>query len=382
MTVRVPVAASVLRWALTVSSTPADVVRGRLRVDAWITGTVLPTVKQLRQFASATGVPFGYLLLDAPPEWALPVPDFREGFAGERETPSANLLAVVGQSLRRQEWYRDYATYHGLPPVEVVASAGEQAPREVAASIRRHLSYEVSDRRGSWNDTRKSLLRSFEDIGGLTVATSMVGNNTNRLLDPDEFRGFALSDDLAPLIFVNTTQTLNGQIFTIAHELAHIWKGQSGISNEDPRYVAQSDIERWCNAVASEVLVPQADLIRRYEAVRDLELTEQLERLASAYKCGTLVVLQAVRRGGLRQFEDFDAAYDAELRRLMELQQDRPSSGGDHYRNQPFRVGERLSRALIADSFEGRTSVSEAMSLMSVKSLSTFDEYARRLGAA
>jgi len=382
MTVRVPVAPSVLNWALAVSSTPAEVVRERLKVDDWINGRRRPTANQLRQFASATGVPFGYLLLENPPEWTLPVPDFREGFAGERETPSANLLAVIGQSLRRQAWYRDYAVYHGLPPVDVVGSAGAQSPREVAASLRRHLNFEVSDRRGSWNDTRKSLLRGFEDIGGLTVATSMVGNNTTRLLDPDEFRGFALSDELAPLIFVNTVQTLNGQIFTIAHELAHIWKGQSGISNEDPRYAAQSEIERWCNAVASEVLVPQDDLARRYEAVRDLELTDQLERLANVYKCGTLVVLHAVRRGGLRQFEDFDTAYDAELRRLMELQQDRPSSGGDHYRNQPFRVGERLSRALIADSFEGRTSLSEAMSLMSVKSLSTFEEYARRLGAA
>jgi hypothetical protein len=101
------------------------------------------------------------------------------------------------------------------------------------------------------------------------------------------------------------------------------------------------------------------------------------------YKCGTLVVLQAINRADLRRFENFDATYDAELRRLMEIQQDRSGgTGGDHYNNQPFRVGERLSRALIADAQEGRTSVTEAMRLMSMKSLNNFDEYARRLGAA
>ena len=336
----------------------------------------------MQKFASYTGVPFGYLLLATPPEWVLPLPDFREGFAAERELPSADLLAVINQSLSRQAWYRDYAVEHGIPPVEIVGSAELLSAAETAADIRRRLNFEVSDRHGNWSDTRKGLLRGFEDLGGLAVATSMVGNNTHRLLDPDEFRGFALADDLAPLIFVNASQTLNGQIFTIVHELAHIWRGGSGISNEDLRVTPQSDIERWCNAVASEVLVPQADLRERYESVRRLEVTDQIERLAQVYRCGTLVVLQALHSGGLGAFEDFNAVYEAEVRRLNELQRDQASLGGDHYRSQPFRVGERLSRALIADTLEGRTSLAEAMTLMSMKSLSTFDEYARRLGAA
>ena len=101
------------------------------------------------------------------------------------------------------------------------------------------------------------------------------------------------------------------------------------------------------------------------------------------FKCGTLVVLQALRRTGVRQFPNFDGAYDAEVRRLQAVQRDRPGGGGgDHYNNQPFRIGERLSRALVADALEGRTSLTEAMDLLSMKTLNTFDEYARRLGAA
>lgn len=311
----------------------------------------------------------------------MPVPDFREGFAGP-QAPSADLIAAIGLAQRRQAWYREYALVHGADALEFVGSAARVAPPAAAAAIREALDFEVASRTGTWSDTRKSLLKAFEALGGLTVAKSMADNNTHRLLDEDEFRGFALVDDIAPLVFVNTHQTLNGQLFTLAHEYARVWRGSSGIGNENPRRQGQSEIEQWCNAVASEVLVPSADLLERYAPLADLDTTPLLDRLAHDFKCGTLVVLQALRRTGARQFPDFDGAYDAEVRRLEAVQRDRPGGGGDHYNSQPFRIGERLSRALVADALEGRTGLTEAMDLMSMKTMNTFDEYVRRLGAA
>jgi Zn-dependent peptidase ImmA (M78 family) len=382
MTVRVDVAPSVLAWALDVSSTDEEALHRRFSVDAWLAADARPTLKQLQDFAKAAGVPFGYLLLRQPPVWVLPVPDFREGFA-EPRPPSANLIAVIGQSQRRQEWYRDYALSLGAEPLEFVGSADGLQPVEAGTLIRDALGFDVAERRGTWSDTRKALLRAFEDLGGLTVATSMVGNNTRRPLDENEFRGFTLVDDIAPLVFVNTHQTLNGQIFTLVHEFAHVWRGSSGISNEEPRRTGQGAIERWCNEAASEVLVPRDDLLQRHEQFSRLPLTEALDELARFYRCGTLVVLQALHRYGVRRLADFDAAYDAEVLRLRGLSEEASGgNGGDHYNNQPFRVGDRLSRALIADTLEGRTPIAEAMRLMSMKSASTFDEYARRIGAA
>ena len=380
MTIRVNVAPAVLSWALDVTGADQEGLHRRFKVDKWLNAEARPTLKQLQDFARAAGVPFGYLLLPLPPAWSLPVPDFREGFEGT-PTPSANLIAVLGQSQRRQEWYRDYALGLGAERLEFVGSAADLDPIETAARIRRALDFEVSDRHGSWADTRKAMLKGFEALGGLTVATSMVDNNTRRSLDENEFRGFALVDDIAPLIFVNTHQTLNGQIFTLAHEFAHVWQGASGIGNEDPRTDGQSEIERWCNAVASEVLVPWADLESRHATVGSAPLTEAVDALAHDFRCGTLVVLQALHRTGVRRIDNYANAYDQEVARLRSLSA--PSEGGgDHYNNQPSRVGERLSRALIADALEGRTSIEEAMRLMSMKSPSTFDEYARRLGAA
>lgn len=381
MTVRVDVAPSVLSWALKVTGADEAGLHRRFKLDKWLAAEARPTLKQLQDFAKAAGVPFGYLLLPQPPPWSLPVPDFREGFEGA-PMPSANLVAVIGQSQRRQEWYRDYALGLGAERLAFVGSAAEMRPIDAAAQIRDALDFHVSDRHGTWTDTRKALLRGFEALGGLTVATSMVENNTRRPLDENEFRGFALVDDIAPLVFANTHQTLNGQIFTLAHEFAHVWRGTSGIGNENPRSDGQSEIERWCNAVASEVLVPRDDLAVRLARVASAPLTQALDTLAREFRCGTLVVLQALHRTGMRHIENYTAAYDAEVTRLRNLGDASASGGGNHYNNQPLRVGERLSRALIADALEGRTPITEAMRLMSMKSASTFDEYARRLGAA
>lgn len=384
MAVRVPVSPDVLGWALDRAHDPGAIMDAMPKVLAWIAGDSQPTVKQLASFASRTGTPFGYLLLQRPPDLELPVPDFREGFGGTAMgDPSPNLLAVVHQSIRRQDWYRDYAIDNALPEVDLVGSAEGMSPADAAADMRRMLGYEVAQRRGSWNDQRKYLLRAFEDLGGLTVATSMVENNTHRMLNPDEFRGFSLVDPLAPLVFVNTKQTLNGQIFTLAHEFAHVWRGVGGVSLEDMRWRPQNQVERWCNDVASEFLVPEADLRSRFTSVRNLSLIDQLERLAHTYRCGTLVVLQAISRTGLRQFDDYEATYDAEVERLKTLAADREDSGnGQFLYNQPYRIGERLSRALIDDALGGRTTLSEAVRLMSMKSLTNFDNYAHYLDRA
>ncbi len=380
---RVPISRDVLQWLVDRSGKdPEEFVDKYSKWETWLAGDSGPTLNQAQQLAKTAGVPVGYLLLEHPPALELPVPDFREGYDADLLEPSSDLLAVVHQSIRRQDWYRDYAEDNGLPEVDVVGAGEGTEPDEVAAYMRRRLDFEVEQRRGSWSDVRKQLLRAFEALGGLTVATSMVENNTHRPLNEEEFRGFSLVDRLAPLVFVNAHQTLNGQIFTLAHEFAHIWLGRSGISLEDPKWEPQGEVETWCNVVASEFLVPGEDLRQQYARIRDLPLTEQLDGLATRYRCGTLVVLQAMRRHNLRKFADFDSAYEAELTRLLELSKDKAGGGGDHYANQPFRIGERFSRAIISDALSGRTPLSDAIRLTSLKSLSSFDTYANKLGVA
>lgn len=383
MAARVPVSSEVLLWALDRAPNSDAILDAMPKVSEWIAGDTNPTIKQLSDFAARTGTPYGYMFLPAPPALGLPVQDFREGFSGGGfSEPSVNLLAVVHQSVRRQDWYRDYALENGFDEVEAVGRGEGMTADEVAADMRQVLRFEVRQRRGSWSDQRKHLLNEFEALGGLTVTTSMVANNTHRPLDLEEFRGFSLVDSFAPLVFVNAKQTINGQLFTLGHEFAHVWRGIGGISNEDLKWEPQGELEKWCNAVASEFLVPHADLVERFGDVTKYGLTEQLERLSAVYRCGTLVVLHAMRRTGVRKFENYKATYEAESDRLKALDKTTQGDGpsGQFIYNQPFRIGRRLSQALISEALAGRTPFTEATRLMSFKSMKNFDAYAKHLG--
>ena len=290
---------------------------------------------------------------------------------------------VLDSSLQRQAWFRDYAERTDLGQANIRHWEPGVDSEAVAATVTVELAFGVDQRLGmSRGDARNHLRRRFEVLGGLPIFTSMVGNNTHRLLDRNEFRGFTLADDIAPLIFVNTNDdTLAGQIFTFLHEYAHVARRQSGISDEDPTRSGLDGIEGWCNAVAAEVLAPRADLQNHF--VPSVELTAELDRLAGRYIASTLVILlQGLRDIGLVSRDGFDRQlYAAERGRVEELARRQPrSDGGDFYRNQPFRVGEKLSRVVLSEVASGSASFKEAFALLGLRNVNQLNEYARSLG--
>src|ERR1035438_750325 len=142
-------------------------------------------------------------------------------------------------------------------------------------------SYQTEDRGPAWAEALRRLIGAADRLGILVMVSGIVGSNTHRKLDPEEFRGFALIDDLAPLVFVNGADTKAAQIFTLAHELAHIWLGQSAVSDANVEASSANAIERWCNRVAAEFLVPLEEL--DVDAVQP-DLTAELERVARVFK--------------------------------------------------------------------------------------------------
>lgn len=378
--VRVPIKPELLLWAAARSGRELDELIEKFpRFDAWQAGESEPTLKQLEAFARATKTPVGTLLLASPPEDRLPVPDFRtirdEGVA----QPSPDLLDTVYLCEQRQEWYREFARSTGQPERGFVGSLNTSTDLTVAAEqMRTTLDFKLSIRRDytTWTDALRGLVVHAETAGVLVMVSGVVGSNTHRKLDVDEFRGFALADPLAPLIFINGADTKAAQIFTLAHELAHLWIGQSAVSSAGLTERPANDVERWCNSVAAELLVPLESL--REQLSTGEPLADSLARLARFFKVSTLVILRRLFDAKTLSWNDYRAAFVDELDRVRQL---RPAtSGGDFYNTQPVRVSKRFARAVITDTLEGRTLYRDAFSLLGFRKASTFEELSHRLG--
>lgn len=262
----VPASIPVLRWAADRACLSDAILEKRFRKwPLWLTGEAQPTLKQLENFARLTHTPIGYFFLPEPPELELPVPvpDFRTLRDEAMLEPSSALLDTLYLCQQRQEWFRDYARMHGLPRLTFVGSVtlADQA-EDVAEAMRQSLSLSIAERKGlpTWMDALRQLIAKAEEAGVLVMASSIVGSNSHRKLNVDEFRGFALADDLAPLVFLNGADSKAAQMFTLAHELAHIWQGESGVSDPEAGNIPEQGIEKWCNQVAAELLMPLDEL--------------------------------------------------------------------------------------------------------------------------
>jgi Zn-dependent peptidase ImmA (M78 family) len=380
MAVRVPVEGALLAWAQRRSRVSRDRLLAKFpALDAWEVGEKEPTLRQLEQFARATYTPVGYLLLSEPPQERLPVPDFRTIADVEVGQASPDLLDTIYRCQQRQDWYRDWARSHRESQVAFIGTLTTDVEIvEAAAQMRAVLAFEPAERGSSWSEAARRLIGEADQHGVLVMVNGVVGSNTHRKLDPKEFRGFALSDDLAPLIFVNGADTKAAQIFTLAHELAHLWLGESAVSDVDLAATSTNTVERWCNQVAAEFLLPLADL--GAVDVEEARLTEELERLARRFKVSTLVALRRVFDAGLLSETRYRIAYVAERDRVLELIEERASTGGNFYNTQPVRVSKRFARALIESTLEGQTLHRDAFQMLGFKKHATFEEMAHRLG--
>lgn len=378
---RIEIKPEMLRWARERAGKKLDSLAEKFpQLPSWEKGIESPTMGQLERFASAVHSPIGYLFLPRPPVETVPIPDFRTVGNKHLGHPSPDLLETIYVCQQRQEWYRGFARTVGEKPLSFVGSVGiADNIEKVAANIRHAISFDVEERRKTrtWMEALRQFIAQADDVGVLVMCSGVVMNNNCRPLDPDEFRGFAITDDLAPLVFINGKDTKSAQMFTLAHELAHIWLGKSAVSDSRPTSIPKHEVEAWCNRVAAELLVP-VELFRN-EYRPDTELRDELRRLAEYFKVSTLVILRRIYDiGGFSQNE-FWREYDKELEFLIKV---RKEPGGNFYSTQAARVSRRFARSLVVSALEGRSSFTEAFRLLGVKKMTTFHELGRSVGVA
>ena len=273
---------------------------------------------------------------------------------------------------------RDFLIEQGEEPLAFVGSVNLQDdPDEVAARIRGALSLpnDWARRESTWTDALRTLREATEGADILVVINGIVGNNTRRKLDRDEFQGFVLADEYAPLIFINGADFKAAQMFTLAHELAHLWLGRGGVFNFEEMQPANNEVELFCNRAAAEFLVPAAELRALWAEAKEAD--EPFQFLARHFKVSPVVAARRaldLRLLNRQEFFDFYHAYQEDERR-----QKRKSSGGDFYATQGTRIGERFADAVIRAVKEGRLLYRDAYRLTGLYG-KTFDRYAEYLG--
>ena len=360
-----------LRWARERSfGTAEDAARAlKVKVEklvAWEQGDARPTFRKAQELARKLKVPFGYLYLSQPPDEALPLPDLRTTSGTPPRKPSPDFLEVLYDALRKQEWYREYLLSEQAEPVPFVGRFTTNAAiNDVAADIRNTIGLDESFRSSA--KTRdlffSQLTQRAEDVGVVVMRSGIVGANTRRALDPEEFQGFAMSDSIAPLIFINQNDYKSAQVFTFAHELAHIWMGLSGVSNLEYFTTASEQAhpdEAITDAVAAETLVPAETFGLRWYGLADID--RNLANLSTHYKVSMFVILR-------RAFELHKISDDTFRSKYRELANNltKRTGGGGGYSSVFSRNSPTVATALVFSLLEGRASPKEVSALLNLR---------------
>lgn len=372
---KVAIKPELIRWARERSGRSIVTLRKiSPKYDLWEEGEDQPTLKQLEDLARKTYTPLGYFFLPEPPEEMLPIPDYRTLGDRSLNRPSPNLLETVQMAQRRQSWMRDTLIEEGQKPLAFIGSASRaDDPERVALKIRQTLGLTNDWARETpdWEAALRELSGAAEQAGILTASDGVVGNNTSRKLDVKEFRGFVLCDEFAPLIFINASDAKAAQMFTLAHELAHLWLGRGGVFSLTQMQPAKNAVEQFCNRVAAEFLVPTRDLQEAWSAAKPP--APHFQTLARRFKVSPLVIARRALDLGLIKKEFFFAYYNA----LMEEQNKKSGGGGDFYLTQNGRLGRRFAEAVFRSAKEGRLLYRDAYQLTGLYG-ATFDQYAKR----
>lgn len=332
------------------------------------------TNAQVIKFAKTSGVSLGDLFLEAPPPpRQLPVADFRTlQFAFPL---SRDFFDTFDDIEFKQAWYREMLVAQEHEPLDFVGKFKNKRPtaQNLAKEIRTTIGFSDGDLAHLRNpDELFSLLAlKCEALGILIFKNGIVGNNVHRPLSVGEFRGFALADELAPTIFINGADAPAAWVFTLAHELAHIWLGDSGVSDADPN--AENDTERFCNSVAAEILVPSKSFLALWENAANSPTHEKLEQARRTFKVSSLVIARRALDLSLIDKATYREIYDQARHRKSNS-----SGGGDFYRTLAVRNSKKFSSEVAGLAISGSITLGQAGRLLNTNPNNVVKFYAKQ----
>jgi Zn-dependent peptidase ImmA (M78 family) len=325
---------------------------------------VSPQAKKLQ-------VPVGLLLLSEPPLEDLPLPDLRS--VGQRgRPPSGNLLDTIYVCQQRQQWCREHSA--------ALEDAGPRLPlsegmgvSDTSAILRAGLSVREAQRKDA-GQAFAAIADAIERCGALVMVAGMFRDFKNRILDITEFRCVVMSDETAPLIFINGRDSKEAQIFSLVSGYLRACLGCSGVDDVEVYSDSETSEESWHMRVVAETLMPRGVLPTSFD--HSANLGDELAELGNRWRVTPLAVCRQAFDAGLIDEAVFESEY-SRFKKQAENYANSPRTGssGNYYHNIGARVGKRFARAVVRDTFDGGTLFRDAYQLFGIKSHQTFARF-------
>lgn len=331
----VNVNSNMLTWAITRAGYDMPAFAEKFpKILEWLEGQKKPTVKQLEAFSKKVFLPFGYLFLPQPPQERLPIPFFRTN-GNQADRISIHVYDTILLLQKRQDWLKNYLRDNGFQPLPYVGKFSDSNNvNAIVADIRQTLQLPENwaSQFKSWQEAQDHLVLHIEDKGIIASFNGIVENNTHRPIPVDECRGFVLVDEYAPFMFVNNSDFKSAQMFTIVHELAHIWTGHSAGFDFRKLQPANDPVEVLCDKVAAEFLVPADEFNKVWN--------HRPNNFASAsrhFKVSEIVIARRALDTGKISRPQFFKFYEEYSRREF-AKKESQGSGGDFYATTKKRI--------------------------------------------
>jgi Zn-dependent peptidase ImmA (M78 family) len=355
-----------LRWAreradLTIAMLARKLQTSEEKLDAWERGEKPITMRKAMELADKTFVPFGYLFLKEQPIERLPIPDLRTVDGEEIRKPSAELIKIIQNILIRQRWYADHIKNEGNEELSFMGRFNvNSSAMSIVKDMREWLKVASNPDRGTWEDYHKDLIHRIETLGILVMRQGNLGHHT-KPLNVNEFRGFAIADKYAPIIFINLADAPAARLFTLIHELAHIWIGESGVS--DGSVAAQRKEEILCNAVAAEFLVPGNEFKKQWKNTENW--IDNLPELEKYFHVSQWVLARRALSFNFISHADYHRFVTA-LKKAFD-DRERKGSGPSYYVTLKSQTSTRFAEALLPETLSGNVLLRDAGSMLGVK---------------
>lgn len=335
----------------------------------WIEGNKKPTIKQLENFTHKVHVPFGYMFMNKPPKEEIPIPFFRTGTT-PRDKVSLNVYHTIQIIKDRQNWLTNYLKESDYPDLSFVGKYNVNTEyKEIANDIRKTLKLPVNwaSKLGTWEQALDYLTLQIEEIGIIINFNGIVGNNTRRKISVEECRGFVLVNNKAPFLFINSADAKAAQMFTLLHEVAHIWLGESAGFDNKHMLPADDPTELLCDKVAAEFLVPEVFFREKWKS------SQNIKHLSRIFKVSPIVIVRRALDLDLitkPSFFEFYNNYIAEFKNKKENQ----SSGGNFYATAKKRISLRFASYVNNAVNENNLLYRDAYKLTSLKG-NTYEKF-------